>query len=109
MMFGTLETCSGLFLKETLTIAAFEGARVGVRRRATAEMVQDRCEEVLDERGVIGYSVIIEPADFSNLDALDTITVTVRAPTAGNSLYVFDFLAGKNASAQVSMVREFDD
>ena len=108
-MFGTLETCAGLYLKETLTVAAFEGVRVGVRRRATADDVIARANEVLDERGVVGATVEVSPSNFNSLDALDPITVTIAAPTAGNSLYIFDFVADKTASARCTMVREFDD
>ena len=35
LMLGTLEICSGIFLRESLNIASFEGARAGVRRQAT--------------------------------------------------------------------------
>ncbi len=109
LMFATLETCSGIFLKETLTVAAYEGVRVGVRRRATASAVQTRCEEILAARNIQNATITITPSNFDSLDALDPITVTVSAPTAGNSLFIFDFMAARTASAEVSMVREFDD
>ena len=109
LMFATLETCSGIFLKETLTVAAYEGVRVGVRRRATAAAVEARCQAILDARNVQNATITITPSNFDSLDALDPITVTVSAPTAGNSLFIFDFMADRTASAEVSMLREFDD
>lgn len=109
LMFGTLETCSGIFLKESLTVAAFEGARVGVRRGATPQLVQEQVQAILELRQVVDAEVLVEPADFSGLSALDPITVVVRAPTRGNSLYIFDFLVDREVSAEVSMVREFDN
>ena len=109
LMFGTLETCSGIFLKESIKVAAFEGARTGVRRRATPADVRTEVESVLAMRDVQGATITIEPSDFDPLNALDPITVTVSAPTAGNSLYIFDFMADRVVSAQVTMVREFDD
>jgi hypothetical protein len=109
IMFATLEVCSGIFLTETVTVAAFEGARVGVRRRATSQDARDQVEAVLAARNITGSTITITPNDFSTLRALDPITVTVTAPTTGNSLYVFDFLAGRTVSGQVSMVREFDE
>lgn len=108
LMFGTLETCSGIFLKESLTVAAFEGVRVGVRRRAERQDVIDRAQAVLDARNITGSTITVTPADFAGLNALDTITVHIVAPTAGNSLYIFDFMVGRDVSAEVSMVREFD-
>ena len=109
IMFGTLETCSGVFLKETLTVTAYEGCRVGVRRRATRTDVINECNAVLAARGVTGATVSVTPADFSTLSALDPISVTVSAPTNGNSTYIFNFMADRSVSARVTMVREFDD
>lgn len=109
IMFSTLEVCSGIFLRETATVAAYEGCRVGVRRRATNRDARDQVQAVLDARNVTGGTITVTPADFSTLSALDPITVTVTAPTAGNSLYIFDFLAGRTVTGQVSMVREFNE
>lgn len=109
IMFATLEVCSGIFLTETVTVAAYEGCRVGVRRRATNADARAQVQAVLDARNVTGATITITPPDFSAMSALDPITVTVTAPTNGNSLYVFDFMAGRNVSGQVSMVREFNE
>lgn len=108
---GTLEICSGIYLKESLSICCFEGARAGVRRRATREMVLDRVAEALADRQVTVPDGAIEvlPEDFSTLNELDPITVRVTAPTQGNSLYIFDSLFNRNVSSQVVMVREFDE
>ena len=109
LMFGTLETCSGIFLNESLKIVAYEGVRVGVRRGATLDMVQDRCEEILAARHVNGGTVTITPSDFGTLSALEPITVTVEAPYSGNSNFTFSIFTGRNSSASVAMMREFDD
>jgi len=109
IMFGTLETCSGVFLKEALTVTAYEGCRVGVRRRATATDVTNECNALLAARGITGATVTVTPNNFSALNALDQISVTVSAPTNGNSAYIFNFLADRSVSAKVTMVREFDE
>lgn len=108
VMFGVLETCSAIFLKESVTLAAYEGARAGVRRSAEAEDVTERCEAVLAARNITGATIVVTPDDFSELEALDKIVVTVTAPTEGNSTYVFDFFVAKEVSGRVTMVREFD-
>ena len=117
LMMGTLEICAGIYLKESVSICAFEGCRVGVRRRATREMVLDRINEALADRQVVlpmdasgetqGIEVI--PEDFSTLRELDTITVRITAPTQGNSLYIFDSLVNRNVVSQCTMVREFNE
>ena len=109
LMFGTLETCSSIFLSESLKIVAYEGARVGVRRGATAERVSARCQEILTARQVTGATITVVPTDFSELDALEPISVTVSAPYNGNSRFVFSVFGGRTNDATVSMMREFDD
>jgi len=109
IMFGTLETCSGIFLKETLAVTAYEGCRVGVRRRASAEDVVTECNAVLAARNIVGATVTVDPNDFSDIGALTPITVTVRAPTNGNSTFLFNFMLDREAAASVTMVREFDE
>jgi len=109
LMFGTLEACSAIFLRESLTVAAYEGARVGVRRRATFEMVEDQCNAVLEARGIVNATVTITPNDFNTLSALEPITVTVSAPLEGNSSYVFNYFSNRQTTSSVSMMREFDD
>ncbi|MEL7497534.1 MAG: TadE family protein [Planctomycetota bacterium] len=117
LMMGTLEICAGIYLKESLSICAFEGCRVGVRRRATREMVLARVNEVLADRQVVlptdgsGNAVGVEvlPTDWSGLRELDQITVRITAPTQGNSLYIFDSMVNRNVTSQVTMVREFNE
>jgi len=113
-MMGTLEICSAIYLKESITVCAFEGARVGTRRYAKADDVIDRVLEALDDRQVFipdedGFGVRVLPADFSQLSALDPITIEIVAPTAGNSIFVFDTLFNRKITASVTMVREFDE
>lgn len=110
-MFGTLEISAGYYLKESLTIAAYEGARTGAKRRATRDQVVARVNDILAARNVnLGSTgqIIVDPSDLSTLDALDPLTVTVRAPTTGNSALIFDSVANRNITATVKMAREFD-
>jgi Flp pilus assembly protein TadG len=109
IMTGTLEICSGIYLKESLTICAFEGVRVGVRRRGTADMVNDRVQEVLAERQIVNASVTVLPTDFASLAALDPITVIVEAPANGNTAFNYGVMTGRTVAASVSFVREFDE
>ena len=109
LMLGTLEITSGLYLRESLSVCSFEACRTGTRRRSTAADVQARATEVLADRGVTGATVTITPSNFDTLGALDPFTVEISAPTAGNSIFVFDNLANRTIQSSVTMVREFDD
>ena len=112
LMFGTLEVCSGFFLQQSLTIAAYEGARTGVKRQETSDAVVDMVERILIARGVDisdGVTIEVTPEDLSTLDALERVQVSVTVPTRGNSAFIFDAFANRNLTATVSMAREFDN
>lgn len=108
ILFGTLEICSGFYLQESLTIAAYEGARTAARQDATPADVSQYVRDILEDRGVnIGDGNIqITPANFNNQRALDPVTVRVTAPTAGNSIFVFEHLANRNLVAEVTFAFE---
>ena len=108
-MLGTLEITAGLYLRESLSVCSFEACRVGTRRGSTAVDVENRAREVLADRGVDGGNVVVTPGNFDSLRALDQITVRISAPTAGNSIFIFDNLAGRTVVSEVTMIREFDD
>ena len=109
LMLGTLEITAGLYLRESLSVCSFEACRVGTRRGSTAADVEARALEVLADRGVTGANIVITPDGFGGLSALDPISVEISAPTAGNSIFIFDNLANRTIFSTVTMVREFDD
>lgn len=105
----SIEVCSVLFLKETITIAAYEGSRIGVQRGGTDENAGLRITQLLDERGVT-YSrkdvVEISTPTFDRADALEHVTVTVNVPVEGN-LYSGWVFEGRTLSASVTMRKEY--
>lgn len=109
LTFGTLEICSAIYLKESVTIAAYEAARVGVKRNATRQDSIDQANAILDARDISGGQVTVNPGDFSALDALGQITIVVRAPVNQNSFFVGKFFSNKKMRGRVAMFREFDE
>ncbi len=125
LMLGTLEVCSRIYLKESVTVCAFEGLRAGLGRNTTNQQVVDRVNEMLQDRGIQINSggktgtITVTPADFSEMQALDDITVNIEIPIKGNSRFVFDAVSigmfenfpvtGEWVQASVTMVREFDE
>jgi len=109
LTFATLELCSAIYLKEGVTVAAYEAARVGVKRRATKQDAVDQAQEILDARQISGANIIITPADFSALNALEQITIRVRAPVNQNGFFVGNFLSNKWMEGRLVMFREFDE
>lgn len=75
-----------LFLKQTLAIAAFEGARLGVVQGSESFNVEAQSQLILTDHAVQGYSISMQPADPRTLSSGDYMRVTVTAPCSPNSL-----------------------
>ncbi len=108
ILFATLEICNAFFLQESLTIAAYEGARTAARQDADPAAVRQYVNQLLNDRGVDTSSVDIriDPANFENQPALDPVTVTIDCQTADNSVYVFGYFANRTLTASVSFAFE---
>ena len=86
VLFATIETCWMLQLKQNVTMAAFEGARVAAVPGSDAASVNLQCEMLLDDRNINNYQVTMSPASLTNVQPGDNISVTVSADFADNSL-----------------------
>lgn len=100
---ATTEACAMIYLKQTLTVAAFEGARVGLLPGSTAENVEAQSELVLNDHKVAGFSVSMLPSDPVALTSGDYFRVTVQAQCAPNSLVGGWFYVGKTFSESVDL------
>lgn len=106
---ATLDLCSLIFLKETITLAAYEGARAGVARGRTDQDVVNRIHQVLDERNVSydANCVGLSSPGFSDAEQLQHVTVRVTVPTAGNLLVPWGRFTRDNLSADCTMRKEY--
>ena len=111
LFIGVNETCTALYLKEQVTIAAYEGARVGIQRKSTNAFVVNRVKEFLDERGVAYDAqrvVAISSPGFDTAQTMAHVTTTVTVPLEGNSL-TGTFFTNQELSASVTMRKEFQN
>jgi Flp pilus assembly protein TadG len=106
IVIATIESCSALFLKQSLTVAAYEGVRAAIEKSATAASVQTACDQVLTDRRIQDSKVILTPASISSLKPGDFIDVTVSAPCNSNSPVPTTFFRGKTLSVKASMMIE---
>jgi Flp pilus assembly protein TadG len=106
LVIATMEACSAIFLKQSLSVAAYEGVRIALVDGATASNVQAACNQVLADRKIEGATVAVSPADIEALKPGDYVDVTVTAPCAENSVVPANFYRGRNLSATASMMIE---
>lgn len=107
IVLSTIEACTMVFLKQTLSIAAYEGARVALAQNGTPASARQAAERVLTERRVKGGSVSVTPANFTALEPGQYFTVTATAPASGNSVIPIRFYRGRNLSGSATMMKEF--
>ncbi len=107
--FATIDLSSAMFIKESLTVAAYEGARVGAKRGGTDADVTAKIREVLDGRG-INYrpnSVRVSTPGFGAANTLEHVTVTVAVPCSSNLVLTGALFTGRNLEASVTLRKEF--
>jgi hypothetical protein len=106
IVLATIEACSALFLKQSLTVASYEGVRTALADRTISGRVQAACNQILKDRKVRGGKVTISPSNIANLQPGDYIDVTVSAPCNSNSVVPTTFYRGRTLSATASMMVE---
>lgn len=106
MVIGTIEACSALFLKQSLTAAAYEGVRTAIAPASTSTTIQAACNQILADRKIKNATVTINPTAFTNLKPGDYVAVTVSAPCASNSLVPVTFYRGRTLTATATMMVE---
>jgi Flp pilus assembly protein TadG len=105
VVFGSIELANGIFLRQTLAQAAYEGARAATRPGATVQDAEARIAEVLLARSVDDYDVDISPAIVATTPRNTEVTVTITAPASEYSVGPVRFFAGASITHQVRMVR----
>ena len=82
LVFGCLELNSSIFLSQTLTSAAHEGALVGLRQNATEADVLSRVGTIMDARNITGYSLELKTfgTHFDDLQSGQQFANALQAP-----------------------------
>ena len=106
MVFGTLEICERLLLRQSAAVAAYETARMSARRTMTAERATARGLEILESRRIEGGNININPSDLSEIKTGEQIRVTVLVPINNNTLMQYVLPSSGNIRVRAFMVRE---
>lgn len=106
LLMGSIETCSMIFVKQSLACAAYEGVRTGLQPNATAADIRRACLDLLSDRNVRGASVTVTPADPRRAREGEFIQVRVSAASAANAVTPLRFFRGRTLEATASMMKE---
>ena len=80
MVWGTIEVSTSIFMKQTLTSAAHEGALTGMRLNATESEILNKVNLILTARNVTGATVDVIPSgsQFNNLNSGDSFSIRIQ-------------------------------
>lgn len=104
---ATIETCRVLYIHQSLSITAYECARIGIVPGMNRDAIDTQCELILNGRNVRGGSLQLDPANPASLRFGDILTVTVSAPADRNALVGSWFYQGKTLTETVKIMAEY--
>ncbi|MCP4175335.1 MAG: pilus assembly protein [Fuerstiella sp.] len=107
LIIGTIEACSLIYLKQSLSVAAYEGVRVSVSPTGDKASVTTAANRILSARNVNSPSITVSPADFADQPAETWISVRVSAPANANSIISGLFYDTVVVDGQATMMKEF--
>jgi hypothetical protein len=103
---GMVETCSMIFLKQSLAVAAYEGAHTAVKPNATAADVEAVCQGIFADRRIQGANVTVTPGDIRATPVGEFIEVRITAPSDSNGMLPLRFFRGKTLDAAAVVMKE---
>lgn len=107
LVLGTIEACTMVFLKQSLTVASYEGVRTALVKGATSSDVKTACQQILKDRNIDGAIVTVSPDNIPALNPGDLVDVIVTAPCGPNAAIPIMFYRDKSLTSTASMMIEF--
>ncbi|MCA9265155.1 MAG: pilus assembly protein [Planctomycetales bacterium] len=107
LVLGAIEATNMVFLKQSLSVAAYEGGRTAVVPDATDADVIAKCQEILNERRVNGANIAITPDPVEDLGSGEYIHIEVSAPCTGNTLLSGSIYRGRSMTVFSEFMKEF--
>ncbi len=104
---ASIETCRVLYLRQSLTIAAYECARLGVIPGMSLEALEFQCDSIVDGRNIRNVTLTVDPPDLSSLHYGDPLTVTVEAQADDNAILGTWFYRGRTLRETVVILGEY--
>jgi len=85
VVFGTLEVCERMMLRQSATVAAYESVRLAARRTVTADRSINRGLSILEGRNIENAQIRLRPASLQNVASGEEIRVEALVPVRGNT------------------------
>ena len=106
LVFASIECCNMIFLKQALSAAAYEGARVMIRPGNTQGHAKTTAKDLLDNRNIKNETISFNPPNTNNQPRGTTVKITISAPCSSNSISPQWFFGGNTMTVTTTMVKE---
>lgn len=106
MLLGTIECCSMIFLKQALSVAAYEAGHTALMPDATAGEAQLTGDAMLADRNVLNGTVRLVPGNLASVAEGDYFEVRVSAPADDNRVLPLSFFGGQQLTASAFFMKE---
>ena len=106
IVLGSIEATHGIFLKQSLSAAAYEGIREATITAATTADARLRAESVLNARQIRNSSIVFTPQDITSAGRGTTIAIEVSAPISSNSPFIGRVVQDRIVRVRSVMVKE---
>ncbi len=107
LVVGIVESCNLIYIKQSLTISAYEGARAAIVKGIPLSEVSARSNQILADRKITNATIRVSPTSPSSAKYGAYITVRVQAPYAKNSLIPGWFFGRVTLNSSVKMMKEY--
>jgi hypothetical protein len=106
LILGSIEATHGIFLKQALSAAAYEGIREGVYPGSTTTDARAKAENVLTARQIRGFTITFTPADVARAERGSSVIINVSAPVSLNSPFIGRVINDRLVTSRAVMVKE---
>lgn len=96
-----------VYLQQSIKLAAYECARLGITPDASTETLQAQCDMILQGRGLENYTFATQPSDPSTLEYEDNFKVTVSIPASEAAIVGSFFYQNKTFTESVTIMAEY--
>lgn len=106
VVFGSIEVCNAIYLKQAATATAYETVRVATGTGGTQFAGKTRGEEILAARTITSATITFNPADEVDWNRGTPVSVQVSVPAINNLGGISMFFQGKVLQSTVVMVKQ---
>lgn len=106
IILATVESSSMIFVQQSLSVAAYEGARAALAPGSKTSQVEQQCRQILTDREINDARVAVTPANLSDADEGVWIRVEASAPFSSNSLLGGWLFSSRVLTASTEMIKE---